>query len=220
MGNDKFYKERQMMVRYQIRARGIKDERVLSAMEKVQRHLFVSETFRESAYDDSALPAGKGQTISQPYMVAMMTEMLQLKGHERVLEIGTGSGYQSAILSMLAAEIYTVERIEALALQSERLLKELGYLNVHVHVGDGTLGLPEYAPFDAIIVTAASPKVQETYVEQLKLNGRLVIPVGERRSQVISLTINTPSGPITSTSTPCVFVPLIGKNGWSEDEAY
>ena len=209
-----------MMVRYQIRARGIKDERVLSAMEKVQRHLFVSETFRESAYDDSALPAGKGQTISQPYMVAMMTEMLQLKGHERVLEIGTGSGYQSAILSMLAAEIYTVERIEALALQSERLLKELGYLNVHVHVGDGTLGLPEYAPFDAIIVTAASPKVQETYVEQLKLNGRLVIPVGERRSQVISLTINTPSGPITSTSTPCVFVPLIGKNGWSEDEAY
>ncbi|MBI5674602.1 MAG: protein-L-isoaspartate(D-aspartate) O-methyltransferase [Nitrospirae bacterium] len=219
MATDKFYKERQMMVQYQIRARGVKDEKVLSAMEKVPRHLFVSESLRDSAYSDSPLPAGEGQTISQPYMVAMMTEMLELKGHERVLEIGTGSGYQAAVLSVLASEVYTVERIEPLALKAERLLKDLGYLNVHVHVGDGTLGLPEYAPFDAIIVTAASPKVQETYVKQLKLNGRLVIPVGERYTQVISLTKKTPSGIVTSTSTPCVFVPLIGKNGWSEEDA-
>jgi protein-L-isoaspartate(D-aspartate) O-methyltransferase len=220
MASDKFYNERQVMVKHQIRARGIKDERVLSAMEKVLRHLFVSESFRESAYDDCALPAGEGQTISQPYMVAMMTELLELKSDERVLEIGTGSGYQAAILSLLAAEVHTVERISSLALKSEKLLKDLGYLNVHVHIGDGTLGLPEYAPYDAIIVTAASPKVQEIYLKQLKMNGRLVIPVGDRYSQIISLTRKTPSGMITSTTTPCVFVPLIGKNGWAEDEAY
>ena len=220
MATDKFIRERQLMVKNQLEARGIRDERVLNAMEQVQRHLFVSESLRDSAYSDCALPAGEGQTISQPYMVALMTEMLELKGHERVLEIGTGSGYQAALLSLLASEVFTVERIESLALKADKLLKDVGCLNVHVHVGDGTLGLPEYAPFDSIIVTAASPKVQETYVRQLKLNGRLVIPVGERYSQVISLSIKTSSGIVTSTSTPCIFVPLIGKNGWSEKDAY
>ena len=205
-----------MMVEHQLRARGIKDERVLQAMQTIPRHLFVGEHLQDRAYDDSAIPIGEGQTMSQPYMVAIMTELLELKGDEKVLEIGTGSGYQAAVLSLLAAEVFTVERISTLAMAAERRFRELGYKNIHVVIGDGTLGLPEEAPFDGIIVTAAAPKVPETYIRQLKTGGRLVIPVGERHSQVLYQVKTTPSGTVTSISTPCVFVPLIGKYGWKE----
>jgi len=208
------------MVEDQLRSRGIKDERVLAAMESVQRHLFVDVHLRDNAYDDSALSIGEGQTISQPYMVAVMTELLELKGDEKVLEIGTGSGYQSAILSMLAAEVFTVERIHAIAVRARRLLQEQNYTNVQVIVSDGTLGLPEHSPYDGIIVTAAAPHIPQHYIEQLKVNGRLVIPVGSRFSQVLYKIIKTPSGISSSISTSCVFVPLIGKEGWESEDAY
>ena len=187
-------------------------------MENVQRHLFVGESLRDRAYEDSALSIGEGQTISQPYMVAVMTELLELKGNEKVLEVGTGSGYQSAVLSMLASEVFTVERVRPLALKAQKIFKKLGYTNVHVVVCDGTLGLPEQGPFDGIIVTAASPKIPDTYIRQLKVNGRLVIPVGSRYSQMLYQVRNTSSGASTSMSTSCVFVPLIGKYGWEELE--
>lgn len=206
--------ERYLMVEEQLRARGIKDERVLKAMETVPRHMFVGEEIRDRAYDDCALPIGEGQTISQPYMVAIMTELLELKGDERVLEIGTGSGYQSAILSLLSSEVYTVERFETLAIKARDLLKRLGYKNVNVFISDGTLGLSEYAPFDAIIVTAGSPEIPQVYIEQLRIHGRLVIPVGSRFSQILYQVKKTPSGIVTRPSTPCVFVPLIGRYGW------
>ena len=192
----------------------IKDERVLSAMESVGRHLFVRKDLQDVAYDDRALPTCEGQTISQPYMVALMTELLELRGDERVLEIGTGSGYQSSLLSLLALDVFTVERVDSLAESAKDLMKGLGYLNVHIFTGDGTLGLPEYAPFDAIIVTAAAPKIPDAYISQLKTGGRLVIPVGDKLSQVLYLIRKTPSGVEKSTSTSCVFVPLIGKDGW------
>ncbi len=209
-----FEKLRKQMVDYQLKARGIKDERVLAAMEESPRHLFVDEDLQYKAYDDCALPIGEDQTISQPYMVALMTELLELKGYEKVLEIGTGSGYQGAILSLLASEVFTIERIRPLALKAQEVFKKLGYSNIHVIVEDGTLGLPEQAPFDGIIVTAAAPEIPETYVKQLKPDGRLVIPVGSRYSQILYKVQNTPSGIKTSVSTSCVFVPLIGKHGW------
>jgi protein-L-isoaspartate(D-aspartate) O-methyltransferase len=208
------------MVEDQLRSRGIKDERVLAAMERVPRHLFVDVHLQDNAYDDNALSIGEGQTISQPYMVAVMTELLELKGDEKVLEIGTGSGYQSAILSMLAAEVFTVERIQAIAVRASRLLQEQNYTNVQVIVSDGTLGLPEHSPYDGIIVTAAAPHIPQNYIEQLKVNGRLVIPVGSRFSQVLYKIKKTPSGISSSMSTSCVFVPLIGKDGWESEEAY
>lgn len=206
------------MVEYQLKARGIKDLRVLMAMEKVERHLFVSDNLINMAYDDCALPIGEGQTISQPYMVAIMTELLELHGDEKVLEIGTGSGYQSAVLCILAKEVFTIERVKSLALLAEERFKRLGYVNIHVIISDGTLGLPEEAPFDGIIVTAASPRIPDIYVNQLKIGGRLVIPVGSRYSQMLYQVKNTPSGISTSISTPCVFVPLIGKYGWEDVE--
>ncbi len=213
-----FEAERKLMVEHQLKSRGIKDERVLAAMENVQRHLFIDENLQDKAYEDSALSIGEGQTISQPYMVAVMTELLELKGNEKVFEVGSGSGYQSAVLSMLASEVFTVERVRPLALKAQETLKKLGYTNVHVVVCDGTLGLPEHAPFDGIIVTAASPKIPGSYIRQLKVNGRLVIPVGSRYSQMLYQVRNTSSGVSTSMSTPCVFVPLIGKYGWEELE--
>lgn len=213
-----FEAERKLMVERQLKSRGIKNEQVLAAMENVQRHLFIDESLQDRAYEDSALTIGEGQTISQPYMVAVMTELLELKGNEKVLEVGTGSGYQSAVLSMLASEVFTVERVRPLALKVQEKFKKLGCTNVHVVLGDGTLGLPEQAPFDGIIVTAASPKIPDTYIRQLKVNGRLVIPVGSRYSQMLYQVKNTPSGARTSMSTPCVFVPLIGKYGWEELE--
>ena len=207
---------RHRMVKEQLRSRGIRDERVLSAMDSVERHRFVTDNLADSAYDDCALPIGEGQTITQPYMVALMTELLALKGDEKVLEIGTGSGYQSAVLSKLAAEVYSVERIEPLALRAERLLKELGCMNVHVVVSDGTLGLPGQAPFDGIIVTAGAPEIPRGYIQQLTTGGRLVIPVGSKFSQSLYRLIKTPEGTDTSQSTTCVFVPLVGKDGWQK----
>jgi len=212
-----YEEQRHFMVEYQLRARGIKDERVLMAMENVQRHLFVEEHLWGKAYDDCALPIGGGQTISQPYMVAVMTELLELKGNEKILEIGTGSGYQGAVLSLLAAEVFTIERVKKLALRAQETYKKLKYTNIHVVIGDGTLGLPEQAPFDGIIVTAAAPEIPDSYIKQLKINGRLVIPVGNKFSQILYCVKNTPSGISSFTSTPCVFVPLIGKYGWVDN---
>ena len=210
---------RELMVETQLQTRGVKDTRVLHAMGTVERHLFVSELLKSHAYDDSALSIGEGQTISQPYMVAVMTELLELKGDEKVLEVGTGSGYQSAILSMLCAEVFTIERILPLAEKAEELFKKLGYKHIHLVKSDGTLGLPEQAPFDGIIVTAAAPEIPDTYISQLKTGGRLVIPVGGRYSQILYQVKNTGAGIKTSMFTPCVFVPLIGKYGWTEGEA-
>jgi len=211
---------RHQMVEEQLRARGIKDERVLAVMERVPRHLFVDEQLQAMAYDDSALAIGEGQTISQPYMVAVMTELLELKGDEKVLEIGTGSGYQSAILSKLASEVFTLERIKVLAEKARIHLQAQNCTNVHVIVSDGTTGLPEHSPYDGIIVTAAAPHIPQKYIEQLKVGGRLVIPVGSRFSQILYKIVKTPEGTSSSESTPCVFVPLIGKNGWGSEQTY
>ncbi|MBI4844338.1 MAG: protein-L-isoaspartate(D-aspartate) O-methyltransferase [Nitrospirae bacterium] len=208
--------ERIRMVETQLMPRGILDRRVLSAMEEVPRHLFVTEAMKGSAYSDCALPIGEGQTISQPYMVALMTELLELKGDEKVLEIGTGSGYQTAILSRLAHTVFSVERIGSLAMRAEKILSETGCMNVKILVRDGTLGLPEEAPYDGIIVTAGAPKVPESYIGQLKQGGRLVIPVGSRHSQVLMRVTRTASGIETFESTTCVFVPLLGENGWED----
>lgn len=212
-----YEKERHLMVEDQLRYRGIKDERVLSVMESIPRHLFVDEYVRDRAYDDCALPIGEGQTISQPYMVAVMTELLGLKGDEKVLEIGTGSGYQTAVLSKLASEVYSVERLEALTKKAQKTLSEIECANVHLIVADGTIGLPDHAPYDGIIVTAAAPHVSEKLTEQLGINGRMVIPVGTRLGQVLHKIVKTAFGIQQSTSTPCVFVPLIGKEGWGEE---
>lgn len=211
-----FELERNRMVIEQIAGRGIKDERVLSAMRKVPRHEFLPEALQAMAYNDSALPIGEGQTISQPYMVALMTELLGLTGPERVLEIGTGSGYQAAVLAELCEKVYTVERIKTLAQKARDLLDRLGYRNVAIKVYDGTYGWKEMAPFDAIIVTAAAPEIPKPLVDQLKEGGRMVIPVGERYGQVLRKVVKTPEGPVTETSIPCMFVPLIGNHGWKE----
>jgi protein-L-isoaspartate(D-aspartate) O-methyltransferase len=173
-----FAKKRKQMVENQIKARGIKNQRVLDAMVKVKRHLFVPSNIRYLAYEDYPLPIGEGQTISQPYIVALMTELLELRGTERVLEIGTGSGYQAAILAELAKEVYTIEIMEPLARRSEGLLKELNYHNIKAKVGDGFLGWQQFAPFDGIIVTCAPEKIPPPLYEQLAKSGRLVIPVG------------------------------------------
>jgi protein-L-isoaspartate(D-aspartate) O-methyltransferase len=207
---------REMMVESQLIPRGIRDERVLDAMRRVPRHLFVEELIRHSAYDDMALPIGEGQTISQPYMVAIMTELLELKGSEKVLEIGTGSGYQAAILAELAHEVYTVERIPVLTKRAKETLLSLGYENVHLETGDGTLGLPEEAPFNRIIVTAASPKIPDPLLDQLAIDGVLIAPVGSRFSQQILKIKRTKQGTTEEYHTPCVFVPLIGEHGWKD----
>ena len=205
------------MVDEQLAARGIKDRRVLSAMGRVPRHLFVEEALRDSAYGDHALPIGEQQTISQPYMVALMSETLALKGTERVLEIGTGSGYQTAVLAELAAQVYSVERIDSLAVKARRLLTTLGYRNVQIKVFDGTYGWKEEAPFDAILVTAGSPEIPMPLTEQLKEGGRMVIPVGERTTQVLKKVTKTPAGIEVTALTGCVFVPLIGGHGWIKE---
>lgn len=206
---------RRRMVETQIVARGISDRRVIEAMLKVPRHIFVEEAMSAQTYCDSSLPIGEKQTISQPYMVALMTELLQLTGTEKVLEIGTGSGYQSAILATLADRIYTIERIRHLALRARRALDSLGLLNVNIRVGDGTEGWAEEAPFDAIIVTAGAPDVPDALKSQLKLGGRLVIPVGNLSEQTLTKVTRKEDGSyVTETSVACRFVNLIGKFGW------
>jgi len=208
--------ERRRMVDEQIVARGIQDERVLAAMRRIPRHEFLPEAIRGMAYTDNALPLGEGQTISQPYMVALMTESLRLTGTERVLEIGTGSGYQAAVLAELCEKVYTVERIKTLADKARATLDRLGYKGVAIKVYDGTYGWKEMAPFDAIIVTGGSPDIPAPLVEQLKEGGRMSIPVGDRYGQQLITVIKTPEGVVTERSIPCMFVPLIGNHGWKE----
>lgn len=180
-----FEAERREMVEVQIKGRGVRDKKVLDAMLKVPRHLFVPEQMKELAYGDEPLPIGEGQTISQPYIVAYMTETLKLTGREKVLEIGTGSGYQTAILAELAKEVYTVELIPELSRRAQRVLKELGYQNIHFNIGDGTRGWPENAPYDAILVSAAPAAVPRNLIEQLKENGRMIIPVGTDYQELV-----------------------------------
>ena len=208
--------DRLAMVDRQLRRRDIDDERVLEAMARVPREKFVPPSIAARAYDDAALPIGEGQTISQPYMVARICEALSLRGGERVLDVGTGSGYQAAVLAELAGEVHTIERIPELAEDARATLEAAGYGDrVHVHVGDGTLGLPEHAPYDAIAVAAAAPGLPSTIYEQLVERGRLVVPVGGRRGQQLQLIVRSPEGPAIVRSVPCRFVPLVGEEGFS-----
>ncbi|MEJ5378319.1 MAG: protein-L-isoaspartate(D-aspartate) O-methyltransferase [bacterium] len=200
--------ERARMVREQIEARGIRDSRVLEAMASVPRHRFVPETEVHRAYEDSPLPIGHGQTISQPFIVAYMCEALELKGHEKVLEIGTGSGYHAAALSLLAKEVYTIEIVEALADEARQRLKRLGYGNVKVIFGDGYKGLPEEAPFDAIVVTAAPPEIPQELLRQLKTGGRMVVPVGRGEQELLRIT-RTEQGAKVERLLPVRFVPMV-----------
>jgi protein-L-isoaspartate(D-aspartate) O-methyltransferase len=202
------------MVDAQLRGRDVVDERVLAAMERVPRELFVPEKLRDRAYDDAALPIGAGQTISQPYMVARISEALSLTGPERVLDVGTGSGYQAAVLAELAEEVDTIERIPELAEQARANLAAAGYGRVRVHVGDGSRGLPERAPFDAIAVAAAAPELPRTLYDQLEPRGRLVVPVGRRGMQHLEVIVRSPEGPAVLRSVPCRFVPLLGEEGF------
>ena len=195
--------------------RGIRDERVLAALAAVPRELFVPEQFRRNAYADSALPIGSGQTISQPFMIATMLEALRLDGG-RVLEVGTGSGYQAALLAELAEEVVTIERVAELAEEARRTLERAGYERVDVRVGDGTLGVPERAPFDGIVVAAAAPAVPGPLYDQLAPGGRLVVPVGTRRDQWLEIVERGPDGPIRVRTVPCRFVPLLGSAGFDE----
>jgi len=201
---------REKMVENQIKARGVKDPRVLSALLKVERHRFVPEEYLNSAYSDQPLPIGEGQTISQPYIVALMTELLELKGDEKVLEVGTGSGYQAAILAELAKEVYTIEIVESLASTAKNRLLELGYQNIRVKSGDGYIGWPEAAPFDAIIVTAAPDHIPKPLLDQLKEGGRMVVPVGSYAQELKKIVKQ--SGKIeTAGIIPVVFVPMTGE---------
>jgi protein-L-isoaspartate(D-aspartate) O-methyltransferase len=212
---DRFYAlERQYMVTEQLRRRGIMDERVLEAMTNIPRHLFVPPDLRPAAYQDGPLPIGYRQPISQPYIVALMTQMLHLRGYEKVLEIGTGSGYQAAILAHLAGMVHTIERYTALSEAAGKVLQALGIQNVHLHVGDGSLGLAEYAPYDAILVTAGAPRVPSALLEQLSEQGRLVIPVGKWTGQSLERWWRIPSGFKHESTAPVAFVPLVGKAGW------
>ncbi|MBE9514218.1 MAG: protein-L-isoaspartate(D-aspartate) O-methyltransferase [Chloroflexi bacterium] len=207
-------KEREHMVESQLMRRGIKDRRVLDAMRQVPRHLFIPKDMRDLAYCDGPLPIGQGQTISQPYIVALMTELLELTGQEKVLELGTGSGYQAAILSRLVSQVYSVERHATLAEQAEKVFTQLGYDNIVISVGDGTLGWPEHSPYEAIIVTAAAPDVPQPLMEQLADGGRLVAPVGSRWSQVLAKVKRQGETLTKEHLTAVAFVPLVGKYGW------
>lgn len=214
---DRFARQRKKMVDSQIRSRGVRDERVLKAMEKIPRHLFVEPALEDQAYYDTPLPIGEGQTISQPYMVALMTEAMNLTGKEKVLEIGTGSGYQTAILAELAEQVFSIERIASLASQARKILDTLKYFNVAIRVGDGTLGWREEAPFDAIIVTAGAPHIPRPLVEQLAIGGRLVIPVGGRFTQELYRVTRLSADPEDVKKEAlggCRFVDLIGEHGW------
>jgi protein-L-isoaspartate(D-aspartate) O-methyltransferase len=211
--DDKFRLLRAAMVNHQLRERDIDDGRVLRAMDKVPRHLFVPVESCWRAYEDCPLPIGYDQTISQPYIVAKMLDALELDGHERVLDVGTGSGYQAAVLAELAREVWSVEIIPELARAARSRLHELGYSNVQVITGDGSVGLSERAPFDAIVVAAASPGVPPSLLEQLSPSGRLVLPVGDRDFQVLRRVTHPGNRPTIDSLLPCAFVPLVGEEG-------
>lgn len=206
------------MVQQQLQRRGITDARVLQAMQEVPRHAFVPPEWRAEAYSDRPLPIGEEQTISQPYMVAIMTQSLALQGHERILEIGTGSGYQAAVLSRLVAQVYSMEYFPTLAVHAREVLQHLGYTNVEVIVGDGSIGLPQYAPYDGIVVAAAAPRISQPLLDQLVDGGRLVLPVGTMQGQ--QLLVLTKHGDTYSEerSVPCRFVPLLGAEGMDSNE--
>lgn len=213
MGND-FRLAREKMVKNQLIARGIKDEGVLKAMTKVPRHIFIEEALSGEAYNDHPVPIGEKQTISQPYIVALMTEALELTGVEKTLEIGTGSGYQTAILAELSSRVYTIERVKSLLVHARKLLAEIGYDNILFKAFDGTLGWSEYAPFDAIIVTAGAPSIPKPLLGQLADNGRMIIPVGDKYNQELIL-IRKRGGLIEQKSFGgCRFVNLVGVHGW------
>lgn len=214
MDSPNFDEMRKIMVQTQLAGRGISDKRVLDAFLKVPRHEFVPDEFREDAYNDYPLSIGANQTISQPYMVALMTECLALKGNEKVLEIGTGSGYQAAILAELAKDVYSVERIEPLAAGAKKVLDSLGYKNCNIKIGDGTLGWSDFAPYDGIIVTAGAPAIPEALVKQLKDTGRLVAPIGGGFGQILTIVEKKGASIKTTDVCGCVFVPLIGEEGW------
>ncbi len=213
-GPPKFDEARRLMVERQLRSRGIKDERVLAAMMLVPRHEFVSDELKSQAYEDHPLAIGEEQTISQPFMVAIMTQELELKSSDVVLEIGAGSGYQAAVLSRLASNVYTIERHQRLACLAYATLTKLGYRNVTVLCNDGSGGLPERAPFDGIIVTAAAPEIPQVLLDQLSEGGRLVIPVGQKMLQVCKRITRRADSYEVRDVTGCVFVPLIGRFGW------
>lgn len=204
------------MVREQLVPRGISDQRVLDAMTSVPRHLFVEDALQNQAYGDFPLPIGSGQTISQPYIVALMTQALQLQGNETVLEIGTGCGYQTAILAELADRIYSIERIKPLHIKARRSLDRLNYVNVVCKIDDGTLGWPDFGPYDAIMVTAASPEVPTPLLDQLADPGRMVIPVGDRYSQALIVVTKREGEILQKTIEQVRFVSLIGLHGWQE----
>lgn len=216
MNNDRYSAERQSMVDAQLRARGITDERVLAAMTRVPRHEFVTEPFRREAYEDHPLPIGENQTVSQPYIVAIMLQALRLNGFERVLEIGTGSGYQTGLLAELAREVFSVERYASLATSADEVIRRLNYDKVSIRIGDGTQGWPEKAPFDAITVTAAAPRVPPALFAQLREGGRMIVPVGPAYAQELMLIRKENAGPVITKMEGCRFVPLIGEQGYSE----
>jgi protein-L-isoaspartate(D-aspartate) O-methyltransferase len=211
---ERFARERERMVEEQLVRRGISDARVLAAMRRVPRHLFVDEALGDRAYGDHPLPIGEGQTISQPYMVAIMVQLLRLAGEEKVLEIGTGSGYQTAVLAELARRVCSVERIPTLAARARARLEALGYTNVWVRTADGTLGWPDEAPFDRIVVAAGSPSVPQPLFDQLAEGGRMVLPVGDPFGQTLTLVERVGGVQRVTKDAGCVFVKLIGKYGW------
>ncbi len=214
---DRLSEARRRMVAQQIAARGIRDARVLAAMERLPRDRFVPAAQRDEAYADQALPIGSGQTISQPYMVAYMTEILSVEPGQKVLEVGTGSGYQTALLVLLGGRVHTIERLPEFAEAAERRLGELGLAGAAFHVGDGSLGLPAEAPFDRIIVTAASPDVPQPLVDQLVMGGRLVVPVGGPDNQVVVRVDRRPGRTVETSGLACRFVRLLGEQGWPVD---
>jgi protein-L-isoaspartate(D-aspartate) O-methyltransferase len=214
--DERFAEQRQRMVEVQLRARGIQDKRVLTAMARVPRHEFVALEHRQQAYEDHPVPIGEGQTLSQPYIVALMLEALSLSGGETVLEVGTGSGYQTALLAQLARMVYSVERHKSLAGSAEEVLRRLGYGNIRVLVHDGSQGFPEHAPFDAIVVSAAAPSIPQSLLEQLREGGRMIVPVGPAQAQELQLVRKHEGRILVSNLEGCRFVPLIGDQGYAE----
>lgn len=211
---DPYVSHRLAMVEYQLRRRGIHDQRVLQAMEEVPRHEFIPEPERHRAYHDQPVSIGEDQTISQPYIVAVMTQFLSVEPENKVLEIGTGTGYQAAVLSRLSGQVYTIERHATLAERAEEIFRRIGYQNIHVVVGDGTRGLPDHAPYDRILVAAAAPSVPPPLLEQLSEGGRMIIPVGSSDTQVLQFLRKSQGEIFTSNLEGCRFVPLIGEGGF------